>query len=57
MTKKEMLRIKKGDRVRFSDGVEGVVIATNIYNITVDWDDGQMNCGVSVEDGKEITRV
>lgn len=57
LTKDEMLTLKQGERVRFSDGVEGTVVAANKHCVTFDWDDGQLNSSISIEDGAVLSRV
>lgn len=53
MTQQEMRQLRTGDRLRFSDGVEGTVTAHNRWCVTVDWDDGQAG-SIAVEDGDQI---
>jgi preprotein translocase subunit YajC len=42
MTTKEAKKLKVGDKVVFSDGVEGTVTETNWMAIKVVWCDGQV---------------
>jgi hypothetical protein len=56
MTSKEMKALRPGDRVQFADGVPGTVTGNNGWCVMVDWDDGQLDKGICVEDGAALTR-
>jgi hypothetical protein len=53
MTSKEMKALRPGDRVQF-DGIPGTVTANNGWCVMVDWDDGQLDCGICVDDGLHV---
>lgn len=42
LTAKESKKLKIGDRVRFNDGAEGIVIERNWMAVKITWDDGQI---------------
>lgn len=56
MTRKEAEKLRVGDRVVFSDGVQGNVEQVGYCVATFKWDDGQQG-NIHFEDMEDVSRV